>query len=150
MTDNIDILMKLFDTLKQASDKHESTLQKLIEQQHKLVGHIEYLPIKELQNALDTHGKTSTDEINTCTETIETTSGALIEKVRSIDSKISKMIIVVLVAFAILTGGFLIIKTTTDYFDNASLQEIESKQEKKYMDAIDDIKKTIEDYHKKK
>ena len=150
MTDNIDILMKLFDTLKQASDKHESTLQKLIEQQHKLVGHIEYLPIKELQNALESHGKESTNDITTCTDTVTSTSDTLIEKVRSIDSKISKMIIVVIVAFSILTGGFLIIKAATDYFDNASLQEIESEQEKKYMDAIDDIKKQIEELHKKK
>ena len=152
MTDNIDIFMKLFDTLKQASDKHESTLQKLIEQQQKLVGHIEYLPIKDLQTALDNHGKESTDEISTCTETVTITSSALIEKIRTMDSKISKMIIVVIVAFTVLTGGYFIIRGVTDYSDDAvlktHLEEIEAEQEKRFMDAINSIKDAMDEHHK--
>ena len=64
MADSTDLMIKLFDTLKQSSDKGEIILQKLIEQQHNLIGHIEYLPIKELQEALKDHNVESKSEIN--------------------------------------------------------------------------------------
>ena len=111
----IDVMLKLFDTLKQSSDKNEATIQKLIEQQHALIGHIEYLPIKELQEALKEHDKGSTEDIDSCTETVKTTTDIILEKVNIIDTKVGKMITVVIVAFALLTMSYLFVTSSVQY-----------------------------------
>jgi hypothetical protein len=121
MADTMDIMMKLFDTLKQASDKHEETLQKLIEQQQILIGHVEYLPFKELQKALEDHNSESSENIDACTEKVETTSEKILKKVSLIEGKISKMILVVIVAFSLLSTAFLIGRLSQD------TKEIEAK-----------------------
>jgi hypothetical protein len=114
MAENIDLMVKLFETLKQSSDKNEATLQKLIEQQHSLIGHIEYLPIKELQTSLKDHNKESSDEITSCTDTVNKTSDSILERVKKIDGKVGKMITIVLVAFSLLTITFIVAKMTMD------------------------------------
>ena len=53
--ENVELMVKLFETLKESSDKNESTLRQLIEQQHSLISLIEYMPVKELHQSLKDH-----------------------------------------------------------------------------------------------
>jgi len=144
----MDIMLKLFDTLKQSSDKNEATIQKLIEQQHTLIGHIEYLPIKELQDSLKDHNKETSDDINSCTETVETTSDVILTKVNSIDTKIGKMILIVIVAFTLFSMSVLIatLTQTKNIPTYSDLKSVITDQN----ELIEELKKDIDEYHRQK
>lgn len=114
MSDNINVLLKLFEILKESSDKNEEATQQLIVQQLDLVGHIKYLPIDDLRQALKDHAAKSSIDIDSCSETVTTTSGDLMAEIKKISSKVSKMILVVIVAFTILTGSYVIIRSVAD------------------------------------
>jgi len=114
MSDNIDILLKLFETLKDSSDKNENTTQQLIAQQLELVGHIKHLPIEDLRQVLKDHAKDSAEDIDACSETVENTSGDLMEEIKNISGRVNKMIIVVVVAFTVLASAYGIVKTVGD------------------------------------
>ncbi len=125
MADHIDLMIKLFDTLKQASDKNESSIISLIQQQDKLIGHIEHLPIKDLQDALKEHNKDSKKNIDSCTETVETTSDKILDRVKGIENKIGRMILVVIVAFTLFSSAVFIAKFVyNDKTDKSSYSEI--------------------------
>jgi hypothetical protein len=141
MADSTDLMIKLFDTLKQSSDKGEIILQKLIEQQHNLIGHIEYLPIKELQEALKDHNIESKGDINTCTETVESKSDTILEKVQVIESKISKAILVIIVAFTLFSAAFGIARLALN--PNKLKQTIEREQTLAHQKIIDAIKESM-------
>lgn len=110
MSNNIDILLKLFATLKESSDKNEEATQQLILQQLDLVGHIKHLPIEDLSQALKEHAKDSASDIDSCEETVTTTSADLMTAINKINNKLTKMILVVSVAFTIAMGAFAIVK----------------------------------------
>ncbi len=114
MNDNINVLLKLFETLKESSDKNEEATQQLIVQQLDLVGHIKYLPIEDLRQALKDHAKESSSDIDLCSETVTTTSGDLMAEIKKVGSKVSKMILVVVVAFTLVTGLYVIIRSVAD------------------------------------
>ncbi len=103
-----DLMLKLFDTLKQASDKTESALQKLINQQNEIIGHIQYMPIKEIQDSIDDHEKSSDSKINDCTKTVNSSSAGIIEKLRRMNNRVTVMIVVVLSTFTVLSAAYLI------------------------------------------
>jgi len=141
MPENIDLMVKLFDTLKQSSDKNEATLQKLIEQQQSLIGHIEYLPIKDLQLSLKEHNKNSSDKVDACTETVTKTSNKILDKVVTIESKIGRMIIVVLVASSILGLAFLVGRLS---LDTGSLEKkIKAEQQKEHNEIVFAVKDSM-------
>jgi predicted PurR-regulated permease PerM len=151
MAENVDLMVKLFETLKQSSDKNEATLQKLIEQQHSLIGHIEYLPIKDLQIALKDHNKESSNDISTCTDTVNTTTDTILEKVKQIDGKVGKMITVVLVAFSLLTITFVIARMTidTELIDKKIHTVISSKQQHQHDEIVKAVKESMQKEFKK-
>jgi pyruvate/2-oxoglutarate dehydrogenase complex dihydrolipoamide acyltransferase (E2) component len=120
MANNIDILLKLFATLKESSDKNEEATKQLILQQLELVGHIKHLPIDDLRQALKEHAKDSEENIDACTETVEVTGKDLMEEIKKLASKVNKMILIVLVTFTILTGAYVVIRSTADNQENIS------------------------------
>lgn len=135
MTDNIDILVKLFDTLKEASDENRKMTQVLVTQQHDLVGHVKSLPIKELRDSLKDHSVQSSQEIDTCTEVVETKTGSISDLLKKIDNKISKMIIIVSVAFTLLAGIYVFVRAVSDvenaHFKHDILEMIEKYNSEK-------------------
>lgn len=145
MAENVDLMVKLFETLKQSSDKNEATLQKLIEQQHSLIGHIEYLPIKDLQEALKEHNKDSSINITACTDTVNSTSNSILEKVKKIDGKVGKMITVVLVAFALLSITFIIARMTMDtgLLEKKIKKEIATEKQNEHKDVIKAVNESM-------
>jgi len=114
MSDTLDFVSKLFDTLKEASKDSNTALQRLVSQQQELVNHVKGLPITELHEALKDHDTNSKGEIDACTETVETKTDTILTKVNLIDGKVKTMIIVVIVAFSLFTGAALIGKIMVD------------------------------------
>jgi Mg2+ and Co2+ transporter CorA len=124
MSNNIDILLKLFATLKESSDKNEEATQQLILQQLDLVGHIKHLPIEDLRQALKDHAKDSASDIDSCEETVTTTSADLMTAINNVGNKVTKIILVVSVAFTIAIATYGIMKSF--YSDKAiSVQRVE-------------------------
>lgn len=145
MNETIDILVKLFDTLKEASDETKKTSKELIAQQQELVNHVKHLPIAELKDALKEHAKESSQDIDSCTETVETKTDTILEKVKGIENKVGRMILVVIVAFSILTGGYIIIRTLSETSGDTHDAEIHVIKKE-----VDEIKEMIEKLHNKK
>jgi hypothetical protein len=137
--DNIELMVKLFETLKESSDKSESTLRKLIEQQYSLVSLIEYMPVKELHESLKVHSKDSSTEIGECTDTVHTTSDTILEKVKGIEVKIGRMILVVIVAFSVLSAGFIVGRLTLE----GKIMQQSSVLE--HQEIIDALKESMEE-----
>ncbi len=140
MSDNITILVKLFETLKESSDKNEDATQQLIVQQLELVGHIKHLPIEDLKQALKEHAKDSADSIDLCAENITVTSKDILEEIKKLSSKVSKMILVVLVTFSVLTGTYVFISNVAEHKQESKVeQKIEMTQE----DIVDKVMEKI-------
>ena len=146
MANNIDILLKLFATLKESSDKNEEATKQLILQQLELVGHIKHLPIEDLRQALKDHAKESSEEIDSCEETVTTTSEDLMTELKKMSNKVSKMILVVVVAFTILTGAYIIIRSVADNQESISATQ-EAQHRKVATDVIEEIRKEIRKLH---
>ena len=143
MSDNITILVKLFETLKESSDKNEDATQQLIVQQLELVGHIKHLPIEDLKQALKEHAKDSADSIDLCAETVEVTGKDLMEEIKKLAGKVNKMILVVLVTFTVLTGTYVFISNVADRKQESIewKKKIEKAKEDMVNKAIEEFKK---------
>jgi len=104
------ILSKLFDTLRHASDRNEDATQKLIVQQLDLVSHIKGMPVSELRKALENHAKDSKSDIDECSGKVVTTSNDIMKYLSEINNKITKMLIALTVVIAVATGGYFVIR----------------------------------------
>lgn len=93
-----DIILKLFDTLKDSTDKNERTMQTLITQQQTLVDTVKHMPITEIRQEIKDHIVSAEKERK-----------GILDKVIRLDSKVGKMIIVVIVAFTIISGGYVLV-----------------------------------------
>ena len=133
----IDLLIKLFDTLKDSMKDQQTVHNALLTNQNDLGNHLKTLPIEEIKQILKDHTKDSSDDIDSCTETVESKSDAILEEVKEIKGKIKNMILAVVVAvslfgIALLIGGI-------------AFNNVEPKQE---TISHESIKKIIEEYHK--
>lgn len=134
MTDNIEILVKLFETLKNSSDKNEEATRQLIVQQLELVNQIKHLPIDDLKQALKDHAKESAKDMNACTEVVSVTSSDVMAELRIIKGKLTRMLIALGLIVSIATGGYFIIRATAD---NEAV--IEKHLDKKFDELSDKI-----------
>ena len=133
----IDLLLKLFDTLKDSLKDINIGNNALLTNQNDISNHIKGLPMEEVKQLLKDHSKESSDDIDSCTETVESKSDAILEEVKEIKGKIKNMILAVVVAvslfgIALLIGGI-------------AFNNVEPKQE---TISHESIKKIIEEYHK--
>ena len=135
---DIDLLIKLFDTLKDSMKDQQTVHNALLTNQNDLGNHLKTLPIEEIKQILKDHTKDSSDDIDSCTETVESKSDAILEEVKEIKGKIKNMILAVIVAvslfgIALLIGGI-------------AFNNVKPKQE---TISHESIKKIIEEYNKK-
>jgi hypothetical protein len=100
MNGSSDIILKLFDTLKDSTDKNERTIQTLINQQQILVDNVTHMPMNEIRQEIKDHIISAREERK-----------GILDKIIKIDAKVGKMIVVVLVTFTILSGGWLYVKS---------------------------------------
>ena len=144
---DFDLLLKLFDTLKDSSKDTQDLCHAMLTNQNNIGTYIKNLPIDELKSALKEHNKESADNIDACTETVETKTDTILEKVNLIDTKIGKMITVVIVAFALLTVAFVIGRLS---MDTTSLEKkIEINQQEEHQIIIDAVKESMEEEFEK-
>lgn len=154
MTDNIEILVKLFETLKTSSDKNEEATRQLILQQLELVNQIKNLPIEDLKLALKEHAKESTKDMNSCTEVISVTSSDVMAELRNIKGKLTKMLIALGLIVSIATGGYFIIRATADndriiekHLDK-KFNEMSNQISKERAEDLNEIRQQMRDLHK--
>jgi len=147
MNENIDVLLQLFGMLKESSDKNEDATQQLIVQQLDLVSHIKHLPIDDLRAALKEHQKTSADDIDACTETVESTTGDLMDELKKISGRVNKMILVVSVAFSLMVGTYILVRSVSDSDTkfNAWQKKIEEKQNSEHQAIADEVIEKLRD-----
>lgn len=140
--DNIKILVKLFDTLKESSNRNEVTTQKLVIQQLELVNQIKNLPVDDLRQALKEHAKESSDEINECSGVIEMETANIVKLLRDIINKINRMILVVIVAFSVVTASYVMIRATAD--DDKKIEQLKEEMQEDRKELIDEIQNQID------
>ena len=104
----IDLLLKLFDTLKDSLKDINIGNNALLTNQNDISNHIKGLPMEEVKQLLKDHAKESSDDIDSCTETVESKSDTILNEIKIIKDKIKTMITVVSVAFALFTSAALI------------------------------------------
>jgi len=107
MADKLDIILKLFDVIILETKNNGNSLNTLISQQEKLIGHLEHLPVDDLTKTLRSHDKESKDKVAACEETVKTKAIRLEKKVEGVDTRISKMILVVIVVVSLFSAALL-------------------------------------------
>jgi len=103
-----DLLIKLFDTLKDASKETRDLCQAMLTNQNNIGNYIKNLPMTDLTQALKEHSKESANNIGTCTETVESTTDIILNEVKKMGLKVRTMIVVVSVAFSLFTLSALV------------------------------------------
>ena len=136
-----DLLIKLFDTLKDASKETQQLCHAILTNQNNIGNYMKNIPIQEFKEALKEHDKESADKVDSCTETVEEKTDSILSKVNVIETKISKMILVVVVSFALLTVAFIVGRLS---MDTKSLEDkIQQNQEEEHQEIIDHVKSAI-------
>ena len=155
----IDLLIKLFDTLKESSKETQQLCHGMLTNQNNIGNYIKQLPMSDLKEALKEHSKEAADDIGVCTETVETKTDNILDRVKIIENKIGKMILVVIVvvglfSFALLVGT---LARDKDEPTHLNLKEVIQEQNKtidEHKQSIDDleqrIKERMNELHKKK
>lgn len=155
----VDVLLKLFDTLKDSSKDAQQMCQAILTNQTNISSYIKNLPLSDLKELLKDHAKQSGDEIGTCTETVESQTDAILEEVKTLKGKIKTMITVVVVAFSLFTIagliGVIVYKTaeevTPTYQDEFYNPEREEEQHQRLRnEIIESIRKEFKDDRNKK
>ena len=142
MSDNISILVKLFETLKNSTDKNEEATQQLIVQQLDLVSHIKHLPVKDLQDALKEHALESKKNIDNIKGKLEVNDEDIMRELKKISNKISKMIFVVAITFTIVTGSYVVIRSIAD--DDKKIEKAQNEWNSKMEKAQNEWNSKIE------
>ncbi len=141
----VDLLIKLFDTLKDSIKDTQNLCHALLTNQTSIGSYMKSLPMDEVKELLKDHSKESTDEIETCTETVETKSDDILGAVNSMKEKVDKMILVIKVAFALFGAAILVGGITYEYIKKQD-QKVILKQKN---DEHNELKKELKDEFKK-
>jgi len=139
MTDPIDTLTKLFDTLKDASQRNEASTQRLIDQQLELVTHIKTMPIEDIRIALQEHSNETRNLLGSLSGKVETKSTGLMAEIKILGGKVTKMLIVVSVTLTVATAGYFLIKYAAEHDKHPPVnwQQKYEQIEKEQQDLID-------------
>lgn len=141
-----EIMMELFRTLKEAIKENTATIKDLVDGTKTLHNYLQSGPAHDvIKQAINGHDASSTkklEDLNECTESIETKSDSILNAISNLTTKVKVMIATVVGAFAVLTIAYFVINI---YVDNKIERKIE--QLKPY-DEHDSLKDQIEDLRK--
>jgi len=151
-------ILKLFDTLKEAIRDMNDTLKQLLDNQKSIGEYMKSLPIKELKDSLKEHNKESNDNIDTCTETVNTQTKDVLKGIRSIQDILIRAIITISVFFALITSGWFYktfiqppgVSHRVVIELKKTLEDEKIKNEKileEQTKVIEDLRNTIKDLH---
>ncbi len=137
MAEITDVLLKLFDTLKDQMKDVQNAINALLTNQNNIGNYIKTLPMDDVKQMLKDHAKESSSEIDSCTETVEMKTDTILEEVREIKGKIKTMVIIVLVVVSLFSAAILIGTLAKDTDPNHS--HLEQKIEE-LSNRIDELK----------
>lgn len=130
----VDLLIKLFDTLRDMTRDIQQLCQAMLTNQTNIGNYVKNLPMEDVREILREHKRESSDEIGACTETIETQGDEIVkeiklnrEEMKEMRSKIKTMIIVVIVAFTLFSTAIMIAEINDD--KGSEYQELVEKIE---------------------
>jgi len=148
----IDLLLKLFDTLKDQLKDIHTAFQALLTNQNNIGNYIRNLPMEEVRQLLKDHTKDSSDEIGTCKETVETKSDDILGAVDSMKERVDRMILIIKVAFALFGVAILIGGITYNYLgkhDQKVMEEQKQDEHKELKQELkEEFKKALEEFKK--
>jgi len=137
-----DFLLKLFDTLKDASKETQQLCHALLTNQNDIGNLLKNIPVKELKDTLKEHSKESSADIKACTEIIELKNDGVLDRLKTVETKIAKMILVVIVAVGLFSAALLIgslVRDKDDSINSEIITEIQKKRKR-----ITELEKRIE------
>jgi hypothetical protein len=148
----IDLLIKLFDTLKDSIKDVQNLSNALLSNQNSIGNYIKGLPMEDIKQTLKDHSKNSADDISSCTTTVETKTGDIMESIKGLKEKVGRMILVVIVVSAILGLGILVGGIVTNYPSkniekiikesiHKAIEDHEGQEDIKFDEIKDEIKK---------
>jgi|GEM_PF-4616182 ABC-type Na+ efflux pump permease subunit len=149
-----DLVVKLFDTLKD-SHKH---LEDLIEKQTISINYLtssikDGVKTEEIKKIVETHGTTAIstlNEIDTCTETIKGKSTDILDVINMLHKKITVMIVIICTAFSLMTISYIFVSNSMDKMVYEKITKaIEVQVPKTINDrSVNDIFKELESIRK--
>lgn len=148
MSDPIDTLNRLFDTLKDASVRTENSADKLIDQQIKLIGEIKNMPIGDIKTALKEHAdQTALDKKDNDTHTNE-----IMDMLRTILGKVNKMMTVFALVIAITMASYVIIRYIAE--DGTKIEalrkELKTERADEQKNILEQIRQEMKNLYKER
>jgi len=145
MSDPIETLNRLFDTLKDASVRTENSADKLIDQQIKLIGEIKNMPIADIKIALKEHA----DQTELDKKDIDTHTNEIMDMLRTILGKVNKMMTIFALVIAITMASYVIIRYLAE--DNTKIEtlreELREERKTEQKAIVEEIKKEMKRLH---
>ena len=142
------VIIKLFDTLRDAIKDMHFTLKEMLSNQKTIATYMETLPIDDLRTSLKDHNKESTDNIDECTEVINNQSHDIMKKLDKIHTIIYKTTVVVWVFIGVVSLLFTYNKFIKPNPEDLKLQKtvVELKQviQKQTEESDNKIEKQLE------
>lgn len=159
---DIELILTLFDTLKESNDKIGQQVEKQTDAIIRLSGFIkEGVQPEDLKKMLEEHNIHSgehLDNIDTCTETVEKNTNNIENLLNKISGRIKTMITVVVAAFAVLMISFVVanffVKATVEKEIAEKLEAVIDQDQDKELtnweliQEIEKIRKQIEEMKK--
>ena len=143
----IDLLIKLFDTLKDSIKEVQNLSNALLTNQNNIGNYIKGLPMEDIKQTLKDHSKDSAADISSCTSTVETKTGDIMESIKGLKERVGRMILVVIVISSILGLGILIGGIATNY---KVFHEEEASYENVIKETVkESVKEAIQDHEER-
>jgi hypothetical protein len=153
-----DLTIKLFDTLKES---HSNVEKKLEKQTDAIVVLSDLLKLgvkpEEIKKVIEDHHTYSgehLDNINTCTETINDNSSKILSLIKSLNKRVTTMILVVCITFSIMTISYLFVRSSVQSIVKEAVKtekivkENATHNHTELSKQIEEIRKLIKGFHK--
>lgn len=116
-----DLIVKLFDTLKESNSHLKSSVEKQTEAIIHLTSFIkEGVKPEDIKKLIENHNVQADDaidkinDIDTCTETIQDKSNVILELLGSLSKKVTTMITIVCIAFSLMVISYIFVSNSMD------------------------------------
>jgi len=140
MTINTDIVLKLFDTLKETDKDLTAKIEKQTEALVSIGHNINNIKDGVTQHLLDSKG------LAECSETTETTVKTILEKVKKMHKSVWIMIAVVGISFSLMTIAYFVVRSSIEDIVHTKVKEMQNIPDSniELIKQIEELKKQIE------
>jgi ABC-type Na+ efflux pump permease subunit len=156
-----DLVVKLFDTLKESNSHLKSSVEKQTEAILHLTSFMkEGVKPDELKKIIETHDSnaagaiTTLKDIDTCTETIQDKSNIILTLIEGLSKKVTTMITIVCIAFSLMVVSYIFVSNSMDKMVFEKITKVmetkmpaTDKNTKNILTEIENIRKEMERLH---